>query len=57
MFDLTDEKLWISREIVNAVELKIVLSRGSESLEPVASLRELDSMEFSASFIALDAVF
>ena len=45
---------WISWEIVNAVEFKIVLSRGSESLEPVASLRELDSMEFSASFIALD---
>ena len=57
MFELTDEKLWISREIANAVELKIVLSRGSESLEPVASLREIDSMEFPAAFIALDAVF
>jgi hypothetical protein len=57
MFELTDEKLWISREIANAVEPKIVLSRGSESLEAVASLRELDSMEFSAAFIALDAVF
>ena len=57
MFELTEEKLLISRESVNAVELRRVLLRGSDRFEPVASFRELDSIDFSAVLIALDALF